>query len=254
METLSRHCAPPSDQVSAQPSAAQPFEAQLEAENQELHAYLHTQRVIVSSLERRVGHSLESLAEHVQRLTIAAQDDQSWQQQLTYVQNEVDCLSDLLADTLLLQRLEAGKVQVKRELLDIQTLLRGVTRHLLKPDQSQWSRLICEIDPLLPSAYVDQELTEAVLTDLLGRALRYSDGSAPIALMATTIPGQIELRVTAQHFAPPGNRDFATEIMLCCRRVEVQGGTITCEQHPNRLQTVVIVLPAEESKCLLRIG
>lgn len=247
METLSRHCTAPADQLSAQPPAAQPFEAELEAENQELQVYLHTQRVIVSSLERRVGQSLESLAGHVQLLAIAAQDDQSWQQQLTYVQNEVDCLSDLLADTLLLQRLEAGKVQVKRELLDIQTLLRGVTRHLLKPDQSQWSRLICEIDPLLPSAYVDQELTEAVLTDLLGRALRYSDGSAPIALMATAISGQIELRVTAQHFAPPGNRDFATEIMLCCRRVEVQGGAITCEQHPNRLQTVMIVLPSVDA-------
>jgi len=41
-----------------------------------------------------------------------------------------------------------------------------------------------------------------------------------------------------------GDRDFATEIVLCCRRIEVQQGQVTCEHRPNGLQVVKISLQA----------
>jgi light-regulated signal transduction histidine kinase (bacteriophytochrome) len=102
--------------------------------------------------------------------------------------------------------------------------------------------LIYEIAPDLPLALADQELVEAVLTDLLARSLKYSDAVSPVVLGAERTGDRLNLRITAQRFAPAGSRDFATEIILCCRRIEVQRGEVTCQQHPDGLQTVTIVL------------
>lgn len=218
--------------------------AQLESENAELQRYLAAQKRVIASLERRVGRSLEDLGVHLEQLTSPGIEEQSWHRHLASMQNEVDCLCDLLADATLLQKLEAGRVELNLEAIDLQELVTTATRHLLEPRQGVAGRLVCQVAPLLPLAWIDQELTEAVLLDLLGRSLKYSDPDSPVVLDVELAPNQqICLNVTAQRFAPVGNREFATEIALCCRRIEVQQGTIACQQGPDGLQIVKIELP-----------
>ncbi|HEY9618694.1 MAG TPA: hypothetical protein V6C64_17765 [Microcoleaceae cyanobacterium] len=216
---------------------------QLMAENAELQKYLAAQKKVIASLERRVGRSLESLGVHVDRLSNHAIDTSSWQQHLSSVQSEVDSLCDLLADTMLLQKLEAGKVEINLEALNLHPVLVSVSRHLLEPKAGGPVRLLCEVNPHLPLALADQDLTEAVLLDLLARGLRYSDPDSLVLLAAEADSDCVHLSVTAQRFAPPGNREFATEIALCCRRIEVQRGKIACQPRPDGLQTVTISLP-----------
>lgn len=220
---------------------------QVQQENAELQRYLAAQKAVITSLERRAGRSLEALGVHLQPLTLTQSDNAVWTRHLTAVQNEVDRLSDLISDTMLLQKLEAGKVEIKRERLEVYPLLTAVSRHLLEPKDDRPVRLVCEIERSLPEALADQELTEAVLTDLLARALKYSDSSSPVVLGAEAVADCIHFRVTAQRFAPAGNRDFATEIVLCCRRIEVQMGEVTCQHHPGGLQTVTIALPLADT-------
>lgn len=212
------------------------------AENDELKKHLIAQKAVISSLERRAGRSLESMGVHLNQLITPGPDSTHWQRTLDSMQHEVDCLCDLLADTMLLQKLEAGKVEVRMELLPLHPLLASVTRHLLEPKLGERVRIVQKIDPYLPVAWADQDLLEAVLTDLLARSLRYSDSNSPVVLEADYLASRIYLRITAQRFAPAGDRDFATEIVLCCRRIEVQNGEITCQHHPDGLQTVTIAL------------
>ena len=214
---------------------------QLQGENAKLQKYLAAQKAVIGSLERRVGRSLESLEGHLHHLATASQESETWQAHLGSVQSEVDGLCDLVADTMLLQKLEVGKVAVNLEPLDLQPLLVSVTRHLLVPKAGA-PRLVCEVDAALPLALADPDLTEAVLTDLLTRSLKYSDPDLPIVLKVERSTVQVHLSVTAQRFAPPGNRDFATEIVLCCRRIEVQGGEVVCQPRSDGLQTVTATL------------
>ncbi len=216
----------------------------LQAENSELKKYLTAQKVVIASLERRVGRSLDSLGIHLTSLNSSHQDSPSWYGHLDSVQNEVNSLCDLISDTMLLQKLEAGKVDVRLERLDLVPILVAVSRHLLAPRDGSAVRLVREMALPLPLAFADQDLTEAVLTDLLARGLKYSDAASPVVLGAEYDGDRINLRITAQRFAPVGNRDFATEIILCCRRIEVQRGEVTCQQHPDGLQTVTIALCA----------
>lgn len=220
-----------------------PAVEKLQTENHELRRYLEAQKKVISSLERRAGRSLDSLGVHVKQLTTATAQPDSWQTHVSSVQQEVNGLRDLLSDAMLLQKLEAGKVEVCLEPLPLHPLLVSVTRHLLKGDDA--ARLICEFADLLPTVMADQELLEAVVTDLLARGLRYSDSDVPVILGARQDGTVAHLSVTAQRFAPIGNRDFATEIVLCCRRIEVQNGTVTCQQCVTGLQTVILTLPLQ---------
>jgi signal transduction histidine kinase len=215
---------------------------QLQLENLELQRYLAAQRAVIESLERRVGRSLESLGVHIAQLAVDC-DQPDWDRHLGCVEGEVNALCSLVADTMLLQKLEAGKVAVCPEPIDLQPLLISVSRHLLDPMDGSNPRLVCHVEADLPPALGDQELTEAVLTDLLTRGLKYSDADSPVVLGVDRSTDRVHFTVTAQCFAPLGNRDFATEIVLCCRRVEVQGGEINCRSHLDGRQTVTVMLP-----------
>jgi signal transduction histidine kinase len=226
--------------ASTQPQSASLQQLQLETEA--LKKYLAAQKAVIASLERRVGRSLDTLDVHLQSLISTSQESALWYGLLDAMQNEVNSLCDLMSDTMLLQKLEAGKVEVRLEPLLLEPLLVAVSRHWLNPKDGSASRLLYEIAPSLPPALADQELLEAVLTDLLARSLKYSDAGSPVVLGAERISDRLNLCITAQRFAPVGNRDFATEIILCCRRIEVQRGEVTCQQHPDGLQTVTIAL------------
>jgi signal transduction histidine kinase len=238
-------CAPSQSlpQISSESSSQTELSVQqLRSKNAELHQYLDAQKRVIGSLERRAGQSLESLGVHMDKLSTSLHTSAAWQLSLVAVQNEVDRLCDLLSDAMLVQKLEAGKVEVKLEEIAPNVLFDSVTRHLLVPDSQYSGRLVCTFDDNLPSISADQDMTEAVLVDLLARGLKYSDSDAPVMLSATQVEEGLQICVTAQRFAPVGDRNFATEIVLCCRRIEVQNGKICCQQTPQGAQSVVITL------------
>lgn len=220
---------------------------QLQGENADLKKYLTAQRSVIDSLERRVGRSLDTLVTQLDRLPTSLNQSEAWQGHLDLMQHEINSLCDLIADAMLLQKLEAGKVEVKIEPLNLDPLIESATRHLLEVKNGVPVRLVREVKSPLPLALADQDLLEAALTDLLSRSLKYSDPGSPVVLEVEPVGNHVLLQVTAQRFAPSGDRSFATEMVLCCRRIEVQNGQISCQHHPDGLQTVVVALPTASS-------
>lgn len=219
---------------------------QLQAENLELQKYSSAQRSVIESLERRVGRSLQAIQHYLSPIDGSLEAHDNWQTYLNLMQHEISSLCDLMADAMLLQKLEAGKVDIRLESIALDSLLASVTRHLLATKDGSTARLICETTPTLPSILADRELTESVLTELLARSMKYSDPDSPVVLAVEPVAGQVLLRITAQRFAPQGDRDFATEVLLCCRQIEIQNGQVSCKHHTNGLQTVVVSLPVSE--------
>jgi signal transduction histidine kinase len=215
---------------------------QLQHEHVELQRCLSAQQKVLHSLESRVGRSLEVLQVYLDQLK-AVGSDLDCSNHLNCMEAEVSRLCDLLSDATLLQKLEAGKVIANFEVLDPYEILVAASRHLVEPRDGSNSRLICRIVPDLPAIYADQELTEAVIADLLARGLKYSDTAASVILGAEVQAGKLRIWVTAQRFAPPGQREFAPEIALCCKRIEVQGGEVTCQADENGYSVVSVLLP-----------
>ncbi|WP_162183030.1 HAMP domain-containing histidine kinase [Neosynechococcus sphagnicola] len=213
----------------------------LRLECNSLQRELETHAKILTALEQRVARSLHELETHLIHFQ-DAQGECGWHAPLDQLQAEVDGLCDLLSDAILLQKLEAGKVKVSLEVLDLQPLLVAASRHLLQP-RPGGCQFICDLQaPLLP-VLADQELTEAVIVDLLSRALRYSDAQATVRLEAAITDTHLNLHITSHRFAPCEGQDFAPEIALCRKRIQIQNVSIVCRPDVSGYYTVTLSFP-----------
>lgn len=211
-------------------------------ETTDLQNQLRSQKKLVAAIERRVGRSLDSIKTHLAQLNHSFHDSANWHNNVALIAAELHQLGDLLADATLLQKLEAGKVTVQLESLDLHLLLDCVSRHLLAP-KGIAPRLICKFPAVLPSIIADHDLLEEVLADLLGRSLKYSDPDVTTILEVTQLESQVTISITAQRFVSLGERDYAPEIALCCKRIEVQNGEVTCQMLLDGSTIVTVTLP-----------
>ncbi len=212
-----------------------------ELEMADLRNQIKSQQKLVTAIERRVGRSLTSIQAHLTQLNQLLHDSSEWQINIAAMAAELHQLGDLLADATLLQKIEAGKVSVQLETLDLHLLLDCVSRHLLA-SKDQTPRLICKIPAILPFIIADRDLIEEVLADLLGRSLKYSDPDSMIILDVTCFESQVAISITAQRFVSLGERDYAPEIALCCKRIEVQKGEVACQMQLDGSTQVTIKL------------
>lgn len=217
------------------------------SETATLRSQLCAQDKLVRALERRVARSLDSIQTHLGQLDQSSHDCSDWQKTLTSMAGELHQLSDLLSDATLLQKLEAGKGLVQLEAIDLPLLLDSVTRHLSGWRGGIAPRLVCTIPTQAPCILADYEHTEAVLMDLLGRALKYSHPDSTIALKVNYCELWAAIEMVAQRFAPADQRDFAPEIVLCCKRVEIQDGKITCLMRSDGCTSVTVNLPISKT-------
>jgi signal transduction histidine kinase len=223
----------------APPKPEQAIRLDLERAIEALQHQLEAQKKLTIALEYRANRSLTVMQAELNKIALATTD---WHLQLRLIEAELQQLADLLADTTLLQKMAAGKVNVCLVAIDLQLFLTDVSRHLQCPTEADRARLICNISSDLPPVWADTDLTEAVITDLLARAVKYSDSNSPVVLEAVSQTTQVHLRVFAQRFAPTSEADFVPEIALCCKRIELQQGEITCQMHEG-LMLVTVMLP-----------
>jgi signal transduction histidine kinase len=219
----------------------------LASETANLRSQLRAQDKLVGALERRVARSLDFIQTHLGQLDRFSHDCSDWQKTLTSMAGELHQLSDLLSDATLLQKLEAGKGLVQLEAIDLPLLLDSVTRHLSGWREGSAPRLICTIPTQAPYILADYEHTEAVLMDLLGRALKYSHPDSTIVLKVNYSELWAAIELVAPQFAPAGQQDFAPEIALCCKRVEIQDGKVTCQKRSDGCTSIVINLRISDS-------
>ncbi len=211
-------------------------------ETVDLQNQIRSQKKLVAAIERRVGRSLTSIQTHLTQLNQLFHDSSEWQINIASMAAELQQLGDLLADATLLQKIEAGKVTVQLEVLELPLLLDCVSRHLLAP-KGKTPRLICKVPATLPAIIADRDLLEEVLTNLLGRSLKYSDPDVTTILEVTPLGSQMTISIIAQRFAPAGHQDFAPEIALCCKQVAVQSGEVTCQMPSADSTIVTVILP-----------
>lgn len=211
-------------------------------ETADLQNQLRSQKKLVAAIERRVGRSLDSIQTHLTQLDHSFHGSANWRTNIALMAAELQQLGDLLSDATLLQKIEAGKLTVQLEVLDLHLLLDCVSRHLLTSKDNP-PRLVRKLPVVLPLVIADRDLLEEVLADLLGRSLKYSDPDVPTILEATRLESGVTVSVTAQRFVSLGERDYAPEIALCCKRIEVQNGEVTCQTLADGSTIVAVTLP-----------
>ncbi|HTS46335.1 MAG TPA: ATP-binding protein [Bryobacteraceae bacterium] len=112
---------------------------------------------------------------------------------LTVVDEEADRLSILVTEAIQMARIEAGRVHLRRDHQDVTALIESVLEKL-KPRTDERAIQV-RISSRIPPIWVDRELIEVALRQLIDNALKYSPPDTPVRVEAEAESGRVIVSV-----------------------------------------------------------
>ena len=223
-------------------------------------AQLRTDRAR-SDLVSTVSHELRSPLTSVKGFTktlLAKWDrftDEQKRTMLMTVHEDADRVTRLLGELLDVSRIDAGRLQLRRQMVDLQALAaRVVQRASIGEEGERVSSAIGSV----PSLYADPDKLEQVLTNLVENALKYAEGPVVVSAevraddvlvrVADHGPGIAENHLTGifmKFYRRAGERKAGTGLGLYITKgiVEAHGGRIWAESQPEHGSTFFFTLP-----------
>ncbi|HMA33249.1 MAG TPA: PAS domain S-box protein [Chloroflexia bacterium] len=152
-----------------------------------------------------VSHEFRTPLTVIQGLSSLMHDEPfSLEQMKEYAQdinNEARRLSRLITDMLDLDRMEAGKMSLHREPLDLNGIIVAVAA-LIRPNAPHHP-LILELHPLLPVLSGDRDKLTQVVTNLLNNAVKYSPAGGAICIRSQAEGHTVHVQVADQGVGIP---------------------------------------------------
>ena len=206
-----------------------------------------------SDLVSTVSHELRSPLTSVKGFTktLLAKwerftDDQK-RQMLATVNEDADRVTRLLGELLDVSRIDAGRLQLKRQMTDVAAVAGRVVERLLVADRAGRT-VALEVPDHVPQLYVDPDKVEQVWTNLLENALKYTSGAVTVS--AEVLPDAVRWTVAdegdgidprdlgsifTKFFRRPGERAHGTGLGLYISKglVEAHGGEMWAESAPG---------------------
>jgi two-component system sensor histidine kinase KdpD len=112
---------------------------------------------------------------------------------ITIVDEETDRLSILVTEAIQLARIEAGRVQLRRESHSVCELINSVLEKIQPAADGR--KIEIRIPPDIAPIWVDRELIEVALRQLIDNAFKYSPPDSPVSVTAAPSNGRVVLSV-----------------------------------------------------------
>lgn len=114
---------------------------------------------------------------------------------MTIVKSNVDRMAELVSDLLEVSRLEAGRVQLAHEQLDLASIVYEISQELAETLRQRELTLQFELAPRLPRVYADRGRVIQVLLNLLSNAYRYTPAGGSITVAAHASEDEVQVDV-----------------------------------------------------------
>jgi hypothetical protein len=216
-----------------------------------------------SELVSTVSHELRSPLTSVKGFTktlLAKWDhftDDQKRQMLATVNEDADRVTRLLGELLDVSRIDAGRLQLRRRMIDVSGIAERVTdRMAARTDHPE--RLHVDIDGDVPQLYADPDKVEQILTNLIENAMKYGEGRVSVsacvhddAVQFTVadegagIPPSQLVPIFTRFFRRPGERRTGTGLGLYITKglVEAHGGRIWAQSEQGQGARFHFTLP-----------
>ena len=127
---------------------------------------------------------------------------------LVAAKDDSERLRKLVKDLLDLSKLESGKYEMKKELIDFRRLVAEAVRPLRLPFEEKQILLEIDVEDRMPAFSADPHQLIWVITNLLSNALRYTDAGGKVQLTAKKQDGGLLVEVTdTGHGIPPEQQE-----------------------------------------------
>ncbi len=211
-----------------------------------LRAVSHDLRTPLTAIVT-AGHALGS-----ESLTVEEREQMS-----AAVVDEGERLSALIDKLFDLSRLQAGRMEPRRESVSIEEVLLAAEDAL--PDAAGHVHL--SVDPATPALMADAAQLERVFANLIENALRYSDRGEPVRVSVRQVGSRVVVRVSDRGPGiPEGEQQRVFEpfyrgadaartsgsglgLAIAKGFVEANGGTIAVESLPGQGTSLVVSFP-----------
>jgi two-component system, OmpR family, sensor histidine kinase KdpD len=179
------------------------------------------------------------------------------------VDEEADRLSRLVTEAIQMARIEAGKIQLSKELCSVESPIRRVLAEL-KP-QLEGRPVEVSMGGNLPAVFADREMIRLALRQIVENAIRYSPPGSPLSIRAEGRGGRIMVSVADQgsgipereqarifekfyrgSYTPQHVAGSGMGLAICREILHAHGGEITMESGPGQGSVFTISLPAAE--------
>ena len=220
--------------------------------------------VFLASMSHELRTPLNAILGYAELLMEDSNDAQDTAD-LQRIRASGDHLLDLINDVLDLSKIEAGKMQVEREDVHLDSLLRDVTQAIEPAAAARGNQLRIE-SPALGTVPADTRRTRQVLLNLLSNAAKFTEhGQIVVRATTTEIDGNEQVEITVQDtgvgippeqlerlFQPfvqvenePSRRVGGTGLGLVLSRrfARMMGGDVTATSRPGVGSTFRLVLP-----------
>ncbi|WP_041393018.1 ATP-binding protein [Pleurocapsa sp. PCC 7327] len=121
---------------------------------------------------------------------------------LDRIQSSARVMTKLLADLLTLTRAEAGKLECKPYLLELQSFCLNLVEDMQVFDESSHSIEVIG-QGALTHAYLDEKLLYSILSNLLSKAIKYSPSGGKIRFVLRDEPGAVVFQIQDEGIGIP---------------------------------------------------
>ena len=129
--------------------------------------------------------------------------DEQKRHMLETIDADADRVTRLIKELLDVSRIDAGRLELHRQLIDLQRVTRDVIgRFELQADGHQF---LIEFPAGFPEVYADRDKVEQVLTNLVENAVKYSEGGT-VTVSGEVVDSAVEVAVRDQGVGIPADQ------------------------------------------------
>jgi len=196
------------------------------------------------------------------------------QKALTYAQNNIDRLARLINDLLDFSKLEAGKIKLQREQLDIVQLIRETGAGFRAQADQKGLNIEVDVPPDPVMVFADKDRIIQVLTNLMSNSLKFTEkGSILLSVRQGVMSAICAVKDTGRGIEEKdlpkvfekfqqfgrieggGNKGTGLGLAISKQLVELHGGTIGIASTPEKGTCITFTLPQElETEGLHHVG